>query len=102
MPPGALYTCVFDVMRSEGLPAELVSSQVVVSDPVGLRLHSEGRSGAVLAAGAAGAPSASSAQRASGGSSSTGCSLIRESEKRSALPYLFGAFLLLVGSVARR
>ncbi len=49
IPDGSvLYTCVFDVVDPSHLPALIVNTSVVASDPSGVRLPASGRNGAVL------------------------------------------------------
>lgn len=52
IPDGPLYTCTFDVVNAEALPAALEASNVVVSDPVGTRLDSTGVDGSIGEGGA--------------------------------------------------
>jgi hypothetical protein len=47
IPDGVLYTCTFNVVDAGALPATLEASNVVVSDPFGVRLDAAGADGCV-------------------------------------------------------
>jgi len=47
-----LYTCEFDVLNPGGLPVQLSNTNIVASDPFGMRLDASGANGSIAVAGA--------------------------------------------------